>query len=190
VHRRDPMLDEDLEAVAAVAEHDDADGGPDRHRLGVGDTAAPAGAVGQVRTIAALGVDVSDHARRLRSRSGLLPLSPSMPASVRTSDGGVVPITSAHIGRDGPRRGAAGAEERRCPWSEGMAVGVRETGQDTMERDEIFNLKRRTQPMTNKGGAERANYEQLRDLSVLRDRPGVAELADLRSPSGRPRDSH
>src|SRR5699024_11262723 len=51
----------------------------------------------------------------------------------------------------------------------------------TMERDEIFNVKRRTQPMTNKGGAERANYEQLRDLSVLRDRPGVAELADLRS---------
>src|SRR5699024_5178970 len=62
VHRRDPMLDEDLEAVAAVAEHDDADGGSDRNRLGVGDTAAPAGAVGQVRTIAALGVDVSDHA--------------------------------------------------------------------------------------------------------------------------------
>src|SRR5699024_3563485 len=93
--RRDPMLDEDLEAVAAVAEHDDADGGSDRNRLGVGDTAAPAGAVGQVRTIAALGVDVSDHARWLRSRSGLLSLSPSMPTSVRTSDGGVVPITSA-----------------------------------------------------------------------------------------------
>src|SRR5699024_11406034 len=85
------------------------------------------------------------------------------------------------IGRDGCRRGAAGAEERCCPWSEGMAVGVRETRQDTMERDEIFDVKRRTQPMTNKGGAERANYEQLRDLSVLRDRPGVAELADLRS---------
>src|SRR5699024_6751329 len=92
--------------------------------------------------------------------------------------------------RDGTRRGAAGVEERRCPWSEGMAVGVRETRQDTMERDEIFNVKRRTQPMTNKGGAERANYEQLRDLSVLRDRPGVAELADLRSPAGRPRDPH
>src|SRR5699024_10233974 len=73
---------------------------------------------------------------------------------------------------------------------EGMAVGVRETRQDTMERDEIFNVKRRTQPMTNKGGAERANYEQLRDLSVLRDRPGVAEVADLRSPAGRPRDPH
>ncbi len=97
VHRRHPVLDEDLESVVPVAEHEHADGGPDRDRLGVGDIGTAARAVGGIRTVGALGVDVSNHVQHLRSQQ--LMSSSSMPGRRRAAVGGVGRVRSGPSGR-------------------------------------------------------------------------------------------